>query len=91
MKLEVYISYCVYYSMQDFHDRDSMFETDDRNLAKHYIKTRGGNFLKACASCCLDNNQDGVWEFAYGDTAREARKELRALLARVYGKGFYTI
>lgn len=91
MKLETYTTYCVCDTEEQLKERDFSFETEDRGLAHYFKRVRGYSIVKACVSCTLDNTPDGVAEFAYGDTVAEARKELRALLRRVYGNRSYTI
>lgn len=91
MKLETYTTYCVCDTEEQLKERDFSFETEDRGLALYFKRVRGYSIVKACVSCTLNNTPDGVAEFAYGDTVAEARKELRALLRRVYGSRTYTI
>ena len=87
MKLEVYITYCLFTDEEAFRNRDISFETDYRKDANEWIRERGPYLMKVCASCELGDG--GAMEFAYGDTAAEARKELKSIL-KTYGNE-YTI
>lgn len=82
MKVEVYITYCI------FNDGDIRFETEDRAVARQWIKEREGYIMKVCASCEISSG--GAMEFGYGDTVAGARKALKKRL-EYYGKGVFTI
>lgn len=88
MKPEIYITYCIFADEDAFKHRDIRFETDYRHTALQWLKGRPDYIMKVCASCEISNG--GAMEFAYGDTAKEARAELQKRL-NYYGRGTFTI
>lgn len=77
------ITYCIFADEDAFRRRDIRFETDYRHTALCWLKARPGYLMKVCASCEI--SAGGAMEFAYADTAAEARKKLKSIL-KEYGK-----
>ena len=82
MNPEIYITYCIFDDENAFHHRDIRFETDYRHTALQWIRERPDYIMKVCASCEISSG--GAMLFGYGDTASEARKELKSQL-KEYG------
>lgn len=89
IKLESYISFCVFSSQKGFENRNILDQFDTKKEAKEYCKENGGGIIKAECSVTIGDWDHGPSEFGYGDTVAEARNDLKDILRRCHSD--YTI
>lgn len=87
IKLESYISFCVFSSQKGFENRKYIADFDTLKEARDYCRSKGYIIKVECSVTIGEEN--GPSEFAYGDTVSDAKKNMRDLLRRIYSN--YTI
>lgn len=85
MKLETYKSYVIAADETAFNDRCFIDEVETLKEAKRVCREYRANTIKVCVSCFIDNDTNKASEFGYGDTALEAKRDLKRLLNNLYG------